>query len=345
MKAAILEDLNKIIVKEVDIPKIDDESILLKVKTCAVCGSDIRIFHYGNPRVKPPAIIGHEIAGEVVDVGKNVKKFKKGDRVAVGADVPCGECDYCLNGMGNNCRINYAIGYQFSGGYAEYMVLNETTVKYGPIHKIPDSLSYEEASLAEPLACCINGMEVSNVHLGDVVLIIGAGPAGCMQIQLAKLCGAKKVIISQRSPFRLNFAKKFGADVYIQGTGDEMITKVMEATDGEGVDVVFTSCPSPQAQMDSFKVVKPKGRINFFGGLPKGKNKITIDSNIIHYKECTVSGSHGSVPRQHKLAIDLIASKKINVKDLITHKFPLVEIQKAFETAESHNGMKVVVEC
>ncbi len=345
MKAAVLEALDKISLKETAVPEIDAESILVRVKACSVCGSDIRIFHSGNSRVKPPVVIGHEVAGEIAKVGKNVKNFKAGDKIALGADVPCGECDFCKNGLGNNCAVNYAIGYQFPGGFAEYMVLNETTVKYGPVNKIPEGVSFEEASLAEPLACCINATERSRIELGDTVLIIGAGPAGIMLLQLAKILGAAKVIISQRSKHRLEQAKKFNPDVAIEGTGEELIKQVLKATNGAGPDVIFTACPSNEAQQDAIKLVKQRGRVNFFGGLAKGKSEITIDSNLIHYKECNVSGSHGSVPRQHKLALELIAAKKINVKDLISHRFKLAEIDKAFQAAEQHNGMKVIVEC
>ncbi|HGJ66803.1 TPA: L-threonine 3-dehydrogenase, partial [bacterium] len=215
MKAGVLEGIDKLVVKEVETPKISEDSLLLKVRSCAVCGSDIRIYHYGNPRVKYPQIVGHEIAGDVVEVGSKVKRFKVGDRVAIGADVPCGECSFCRDGIGNNCMINYAMGYQFQGGYAEYLLVDPLVINFGPIHKIPDNLSYDEATLAEPLACCINGLELSWVSLGDVVVIIGAGPVGCMLAELSKVMGAKKTIITQRSKTRLEMAKSFDIDVVI----------------------------------------------------------------------------------------------------------------------------------
>ena len=179
MKAAVLEALNRMVVREVPDPTLPDEnSLILRVESCAVCGSDIRIYHHGNPRVTPPQVIGHEVAGRVVAVGSAVTRFKVGDRLATGADVPCGECRWCRDGLANNCAINYAIGYQFPGGFAEYMPLNATTVRYGAVHHIPATLSYDEATLAEPLACCINGLELARVALGDTVVVIGAGPAG-----------------------------------------------------------------------------------------------------------------------------------------------------------------------
>ncbi|MDD5017211.1 MAG: alcohol dehydrogenase catalytic domain-containing protein, partial [Eubacteriales bacterium] len=153
MKAAVFEEINNMVVKDVSMPKITDDDVLVHVKACAVCGSDIRIFHYGNSRVSPPCIIGHEISGEVVEVGKNVDKFSVGDRIAIGADVPCGECKFCRADLANCCPINYAIGYQFQGGFAEYMPLNKTMLTFGPIVKIPSSLSFDHAALAEPLGC------------------------------------------------------------------------------------------------------------------------------------------------------------------------------------------------
>lgn len=343
MKAAVLEALNNMVVREVPTPNIDDNSVLIKVKACAVCGSDIRIFHYGNDRVNPPQILGHEMAGEVVEVGKNVTKFKEGDRVAIGADVPCGECVFCEAGIGNNCQINYAMGYQFAGGFAEYVLLNRIVVSYGPVHKIPDYVSYDEAALAEPLGCVLNALELSSIKLGDTVVIIGAGPIGCMIIGVAKKMGATKVIVVQRSRPRLEMARKFGADVYICSSEENSVKRVLEETDGLGADVVITSCPSPQAQVDALHMAKNRARVNLFGGLPKDKSAVTLDTNIIHYKELFVHGSHGAIPIHHQKAVDLIASGTIKAKDYISHKFTLDDIIKAFETAESHKGMRVII--
>jgi len=342
VKAAVLEELNRIVVKEVPTPVIDENSILVKVKSCAVCGSDIRIFHHGNNRVTLPAIIGHEIAGEVVETGKNVKKFAVGDRVAIGADVPCGECAFCEAGIGNNCQINYAIGYQFQGGFAEYIPLNATTVNYGPIHKLPDHLSYDEGALAEPLGCVLNALELSNIQFGDTVVIIGAGPIGCMIIEVARKMGASKIIVVQRSRPRLELAKKFGADVYICSSEEDSVARVLEETNGLGADVIITSCPSPEAQVDAIHMAKNRARVNLFGGLPKGST-ITLDSNIIHYKELFVHGAHGAMPRHHQKAVDLLAAGVIDAKQFVSHHFSLDDIQEAFAAAEGKKGMRVVV--
>ncbi|HOZ45788.1 MAG TPA: zinc-dependent dehydrogenase [Candidatus Hydrogenedentes bacterium] len=343
MKAAVLEGLEKLVVREVPTPEPDDDGVLVRVHACAVCGSDIRMFHHGNPRLRPPAIMGHESAGEVVAVGKNVTRFVLGDRVAIGADVPCGECAFCEAGIGNNCQINYAMGYQFPGSFAEYVLLNRIVVNHGPVHKLPDRVTYDEAALAEPLGCVINALELSSVRLGDTVVILGAGPIGCMIIEVARHMGAARVIVVQRSRPRLEMARRFNADLYFCSSEEDAVAGVLEATGGLGADVILTACPSPEAQVDALAMAKNRARVNFFGGLPKDRAQVTLDTNVIHYKELFVMGAHGQVPRHHQLAVDLIASGTIDMKPYISHRFPLAQVVEAFAVAESHAGMRVVV--
>ncbi|MCL2128602.1 MAG: alcohol dehydrogenase catalytic domain-containing protein [Treponema sp.] len=342
MKAAVYLDKDSMEVREVPTPVIDADSVLVKVHSCAVCGSDIRIFHHGNSRVKPPQILGHESSGEVAEAGANVSRFKKGDRVAIGADVPCGECVFCEAGIGNNCQTNYAMGYQFAGSFAEYVLLNKTVINYGPVHKIPEGMSYDEAALAEPLACVLNAVELTGIRLGDTVAIIGAGPIGCMIIPVAYMSGAGKVIVIQRSKPRMEAAKKFGADVYVCSSEEDPISRVLEETGGLGADVIFTANPSPQSHADALKMAKNRARVNLFGGLPAGST-VTLDTNIIHYKELFVMGAHGSLPRHHRQAIDLIAARRPDIQPYISHRFPLDKIAGAFAAAEGHQGMRVVV--
>ena len=211
MKAAILESLDNLSVKEVPEPEIDDDAALMRVEAVSICGSDVRILHHGNPRVKPPTIIGHENSGVIVKTGKNVTRVKEGDRVSIGADVPCGQCRWCRDGLGNNCSINYAIGYQIPGAFAQYMKLPRLVLEEGPVTPFDASLSFDEAALAEPLACAINGLELINMSLGKSVVIIGLGPIGCMMIDLARVMGATKVIGVQRSKLRMEIAKFYEA--------------------------------------------------------------------------------------------------------------------------------------
>lgn len=344
MKASFYTGPDRLTVTAVPTPETDENSILIRVRSCAVCGSDIRILHYGNSRVNPPQILGHEIAGEVVKTGKNVTKFKAGDRVAIGADVPCGECVFCEAGIGNNCQINYAMGYQFAGGFAEYVLLNQTVVNFGPVHKLPGHVSFDEGALAEPLGCVLNAMELAPVRLGDTAVIIGAGPLGMMLCRMAKLTGAARVILVNRSRPRLEMAKQLEtADVYICSNDEDSVSGVLDETRGLGADVIFTSCPSPQAQTDAVKMAKNRARISFFGGLPKDNSLVTLDTNIIHYKELLITGAHGAMPIHHGKAVELIAGGMIDIKQYITHHFGLDDIQNAFRTAESHEGLRVVI--
>jgi L-iditol 2-dehydrogenase len=343
MLAAVYEGIDQMVVKEIPTPEPDADSVLVKVRACAVCGSDIRIFHHGNNRVHPPQTLGHESAGEVVQVGERVTKFQVGDRVAIGADVPCGECSFCEAGIGNNCQINYAMGYQFAGSFAEYVLLNKAVVSGGPVHKIPDSVSFDEAALAEPLGCVINAVELTGVQLGDTVVIIGAGPIGCMIIPIVKMQGATRVIVVQRSPARIEMAKKAGADLVICSSEEDPLPRILAETGGLGADVIFTANSSPSTHQDALKMAKNRGRVNLFGGLPAG-SEVLLDTNIIHYKELFVMGAHGSMPRHHRKAVDLIAAKRPDMRPFISHHFPLDQILEAFATAEGHQGMRVVVE-
>ncbi len=343
MKAAVFEGIDRMVVKDVPEPECGDNEAILKVEACAVCGSDIRIFHYGNERVTPPAVIGHEVSGVVVETGKNVTRVKVGDRVALGADVPCGKCYWCQNGMGTNCRLNYAIGYQFPGGYQQYMLLNQTTLDYGPVTKIPDDMSFEEAALGEPLACAIHGLELAQFGLGKSICIIGLGPVGVMMLELTRVFGASKVFAAQRSRKRLEMAKSFLPEARFISTEDEDIVEtVMRETKGEGVDLAVAAAGTTKAQEDAIKIVRHRGFVNLFGGL-KNQPELTIDSNIIHYRECFVMGSHGSLPRDHEKAITLIHQQRVHAKRYISKIFPLEDINEAFRYHESREGLKVIV--
>ncbi|RKX92944.1 MAG: L-threonine 3-dehydrogenase [Spirochaetes bacterium] len=343
MKAAIFEDLDQIVVRDIPEPKCGEDEAILKVEACAVCGSDIRIFHYGNERVKPPTVIGHEVSGVIVDVGEKVTRVKIGDRVALGADVPCGKCYWCQNGMGTNCRLNYAIGYQFPGGFQEYMLLNQTTLDYGPVTRITDSMSYEEAALAEPLACAINGFELSQFGLGKSICIIGLGPIGVMMLELTEVFGASRVFAAQRSKHRLDIARRFLPSArFISTEEEDLVETVMKETDGEGVDLAITAAGTVKAHEDAIKMVRHRGFVNLFGGL-KNQPNLCIDSNLIHYKECFVMGSHGSLPRHHEKAVSLIDNGRVHARDYISKIFPLKDIREAFKYHESRKGLKVIV--
>jgi len=333
--------------KKTNLPHIKDKELLLKVESCAICGSDLKIFFNGNKRVKSGQIIGHEISGSIVKIGKKVKNFNLGQRLAVGADVGCGRsnCEYCKSGSINSCDLNYAIGHQFEGGFNQYMKINETTLSNGPLTKIPKHISFDEAALSEPLACCLNGYEKSNVQKNKVTLIIGAGPIGYLLCALGKLYKSKLIILADYSLSRLRFAKKNLKNISIINLNRKnLINEVKRLTKNKLCDYIFTACNSIEAQQQSIQLVSKSGVINFFGGLSNNKKKkLELDSNLIHYKEASITGSHGSTPIQHRHAMKLISRKQIDVKPLITDLFSIKNIHLAYNRAASGKGMKVVI--
>lgn len=345
MKAAVVEELGVVRVREVETPPLLPESLLIRVEACAVCGSDLRIFRRGDPRAKLPRIIGHEIAGVVEEVGEQTDGFAEGDRVTVAPGHGCGFCKYCRGGMGNVCiDPRPSVGYASSGGFAQYIVPPPNVVQNGFVNHIPDQLSFEEAAMSELTACCINGQERAEVGQGDTVLIMGAGPAGCVHIELARARGAGKVVITQRSQPRLDLARElFDPDVAFAAEGPAVVERVLAETGGLGADVVIVAAPSRAAQELAFQMIGPRGRVNFFGGLPKNDRHITIDANIIHYKEVYVSGASSSLGRQNREALQLIAKGAISAQKYITHRFPLEATAEAFAAVESKEALKALV--
>jgi L-iditol 2-dehydrogenase len=344
MKAARLHGIRDIRVEQLQCCPVGCGEILVRVYACSVCGSDVRIFNFGNERVKYPSVIGHEIAGEVVSIGENVEGFKPTDRVAVGADVPSMKDDWSKSGIGNLSDINYAIGYQFPGGFAQYCLLNELTVRFGPVTRMPEHVSYDYASLAEPLACCINGLERAFFRPGKTVLVVGAGPVGILLARAAEAFGAGLMVLVDRDGRRVEQAKDLG----LKNTFDSSEISLEELAirllgDRDGFDIVLTACSSPTAQEEAVKVVAKRGVVNFFGGLPADARQIVLNSNNIHYKEAYITGSHGSTPLQHKLAVSMIATGRIDVTSLISHRLPLDKIREAFDIVERRAGLKVTI--
>ena len=338
-----MEAIDRLVVKDVATPAPGPGELVMKVHACAVCGSDLRIYHHGNPRVKFPQIVGHEVSGIVQEIGEGVTKFAVGDRICLGADVPCGTCRWCTIGLGNNCEENYAIGYQFPGGFAEFMLVNKMTLDFGPVARIPDGLDFEAAALAEPLACVLNGLEIVNMSVGKTVAIIGLGPIGCMMIHLARHMGAARIIAVEYSGDRLEMAKVHGADAYVCSQDEDPVARCRQETGGQGPDVVLTTCGAVEAHEQAIEMVAHRGWVNLFGGLGKDARNLSIPSNLIHYKECFVTGSHGSVPRQHRIALDCIAAGYVPVDKVVSHRFGLDEILDAFQTVQQRKGMKAMV--
>ena len=333
MKAAVVYKKGDLRVEDQPIPDVIPGSIRVKVNACAICGTDLRIYRKGDYRAQYPVIVGHEIAGVVEAVASGVQEVKEGDRVCVAPGHGCGTCRMCLMGKPNVCTQPFpSLGYKVNGGFAEYLSVPENIFRLGFVSPIPESLTFDQASLSEIIACCLNAQENTPVKTGDVVLIMGAGPAGVIHSQLARLSGAKKVILTQRSKTRLKAVmNKFPVDKIIASSEEDLAATLKEETNGEGADVIFVCAPSREAQEQACQLIGPRGRINFFGGLPKDDCVVKIDANQLHYKEFFIGGASSSLPQHNRAALRLLAAKKIDPDLLITHRFDLDKIHDGFD--------------
>jgi L-iditol 2-dehydrogenase len=332
-------------VGDVPEPSAAPGELKLRMHATATCGTDAKIFRHGHHRLEPPQIIGHELAGEVVEVGEGVTRHAVGDRVQVIAAVPCGDCWACTSGAMTVCPNQTSMGYQYPGGFAEYMIVPRQVLKVDGVNPIPDGVSYAEASVTEPLACALNAQELVRVGDGDVVVVMGAGPIGCMHVRLARSLGASKVHLIDVNAARLALsAERVHPEAAIDGSTEDPVEAVRKLTDGRGADVIITAAPSGAAQEQAIEMAAPQGRISFFGGLPKDDPYIRCDSNLVHYRELSLVGANGSSPDHNRRALDLIATGAVPVEDLITHRLPLDRVGDAIEAVISGEAIKVVVE-
>lgn len=331
------------VVEDVPTPSIQDGELLVKVKVCAICGGDLRTFHHGHAAIKPPIILGHEFAGEIVAVGTGVERYAVGDRVIVAPGIGCGHCSYCLSGNQHLCYHRLTLGHQYHGGFAEFVRIPAIAVQAGNVNLIPDSVDYLSATLAEPLACVINGQEAMQIQLGDTVAVIGTGPIGIMHAELARSRGAGKVFLINRSQPRLDRARPLGYDAYISSQKDDAVQRVLELTDGMGANVVIVTAGSEAAMQMGLAMTGKMGKVCFFAGLPKDKPQVTIDANFLHYRQITIYGTFSSAPRHNALAIEMIRSGKLNVDYLLTHAVSLQHINEGLQLVEKQAGMRIVV--
>lgn len=343
MLAAFYDGIEKINVRETTPPDLPPGGAILRIKSTAICGTDVRTFHHGSSFCEPPWIIGHEVAGEVVEVGHGVTSIGRGDRVTVAAGVPCGTCHACTKGWKHLCSNVKAHGFHHPGGFAEFMAVDAQAVKQNALNRIEDKISYDQAALTEPLSCVINGQDLVNVSPGDTVAIIGAGPIGCMHVEVARSRGAAKIIHIEMNKQRLEAAQTFGADHYVDASKENAVERVMELTEKQGADVVIAACPAKEAQSDAVQMAALRGRVSFFGGLPKSDPIAPINGNTIHYKELGVFGAFASSPAQNKEALDLITSGAIKSDAIITHRLPLKQISEGFRLMDSGEALKVVI--
>jgi L-iditol 2-dehydrogenase len=337
-------------VEEADEPSPSEHEVKIRVHACSTCGTDVKIFGAGHQNLDPPRVIGHEIAGEVVEVGSAVsadggRGWQPGDRVQVIAAIPCGHCDECVRGRMTVCPNQVSMGYQFDGGFAEFMIVPQVVLAVDGLNRIPEGLSYAEASVAEPFACAINAQSLARVGEGDDVVVVGSGPIGCLHVRLARANGASRVTLVELNRARLDQAADLVKPDEIVCAGEvDVVQAIMDLTHGRGVDVAITATAAGVAQEQAVRYVARQGRISFFGGLPKDNPVIALDSNLVHYRELTIVGANGSSPQHNKDALARIASGDVPVSDLITHRLSLDEVHRAIEIVKGGEGIKVTIE-
>jgi L-iditol 2-dehydrogenase len=332
--------------EDVPEPECGPDEVKLKVKACSTCGTDVKIFYNGHQNITPPATMGHEIAGEVVEVGANVSGWTPGDRAQVIAAVPCGECYECKKGWMAVCQNQTSVGYQYDGGFADYIIIPRQVLRVDGLNRIPDNVGYDEASAAEPFACAINAQELLGIEAGDTVVVFGAGPIGCMHIRIARgVHDAGKVYLIDVNNDRLKMsADAVSPDETINGAEVDVVERVMELTGGRGADVIITATAANVTQEQAIAMAARNGRISFFGGLPKTDPTITCDSNVVHYRQLHIHGANGSAPEHNKRALEYISTGQVPVKDLITRHIPLDDVLSAFDIVAKGEAIKVTVE-
>ena len=344
MKAGFLYGMNDLRIKETEMPEINSQEILVKVKAAAICGTDIRMHKNGYKDVNEenPLILGHEISGVIEEVGSEVKNYKKGMRVAIAPNMGCGVCDRCVSGNTHLCEDYKAFGINLDGGFAEYLKVPAPAVNQGNLVELEEGISFEEAALVEPLSCVFNGQSRVNIQMGETVLIVGAGPIGIMHAFLAKIQGATKVFVNDLSKDRLAICKELDPSI-ITVTSEELKEKIMAETKGLGVDVSIIAAPSPEAQSAAIELMNMNGRVLFFGGVPKDRENVLLNSNTIHYKQLAVHGSARASLIQYRTSLSLVANGLIPIEKLISNRFSLEEINEAFKKAADANGLKNIV--
>lgn len=341
MKAANLIAPKTLVYQDVPDPDCPENGVLVKVHACGICGSDLRTYEGGSSYAKYPAILGHEITGEIVE--SRHPSFQTGQILAIAPVTPCGKCYYCQRGMQNLCDNLKMIGIAagVDGGFAEYLALTEEILENGCVFTLPEGIDNIPTVIAEPASSCLCCQENANVTLGDEVLVVGAGTLGLLNGTISRLRGANEVIIVEPSSEKIRLANHVGFETVIGefSSHKDVYETVMNKTSGRGMDVVITACPSPQAQADALKLVKKRGKVIFFGGL--GKNSIPqLETNLVHYREIQIFGANAYTPRHYRMAIELILNNKIEANKFISARYPLSRIEDGFSDMKKGTILK-----
>jgi L-iditol 2-dehydrogenase len=295
MLAAVIKAPMDFGVQQVARPRCPDRGLLLKVVAGGLCGCDLRSGHH---RVTLPFVVGHEVAGVVEETGAGHEgPWRAGDALSVGPLVYCGTCSFCGEGRYELCENCKEIGQHFQGGFAEYLAIPEGAVRHGTIQRIPEGLEPVFAAVAEPVSSCVHAQEKGQVGLGDTVLVMGTGPAGCIHIALAHARGAARVIVADVNAERLRLCEPFAPDAAINAATTDIIAEVKRLTAGRGADVVITANPDPLSQVQAVQIARKGGRVLLFGGLPREKACPGVNMNLVHYNALQLIGTTIFAPR------------------------------------------------
>jgi L-iditol 2-dehydrogenase len=334
MMAAVLYGKEHLQVEPVAVPTIGNGDILVRVKVALTCGTDVKVFRrgYHARMIVPPAVFGHELAGDVVATGEGVSKFSIGQRVVAANSAPCNQCYFCSRGLENVCEdllFN-------NGAYAEYIRIPARIVERNT-YLIPQGVGYQDAALIEPLACVVKGLQDSAPLVGDTIAIIGLGPIGLMFVKLAKLAGCRVVAVGRRKT-QLDRAAALGADeLVVAGEHGDPVQEIRSMTRGRGVDVAIEAVGKPQTWQWAVNMVRRGGTVNFFGGCPND-SRVSLDTALLHYSEITCKASFHHTPAFIQQALDLVRSGHITASFFVNNEEPLANLLEVMRHLMSHNG-------
>lgn len=346
MLAAVYHGPRDLRVEERPLPAIGADEALLRVVAAGICATDLRIWHGAHRKYTAGVrrIPGHEVVGDVAAVGANVSGLAVGRRVFVAPNTGCGHCRQCIGGHNNRCASYEALGITADGAFAEYMRIPAAAIRQGNVMPLPEAVDPAVGALIEPLACVLRGQDAVSPVPGDLVLIVGAGPIGIMHLLLARLRGARRVIVSDVLPHRLAPAAEAGADRVVDAGREDLAAVIAEESDGEGADVIVVAAPAHQAQAQAVHLAAQGGRISFFGGLPKDRPTVELDTNLVHYKELLVTGSTGCSTGDCRRAAALVAAGRVDLAPLVSARLPLRQAVEAMDRAEDRRSLKIVLE-
>jgi len=343
MKAVVYYAPEDIRVETISVPVCGDDEIRVKVDACAVCGTDLKSYKHGNPRIKAPLVMGHEFTGIIETLGKQVKGFSVDERVVMATSVSCGQCYYCKQGWRNLCADVAPMGFSYAGGMAKYVIIPARALENGHLIKVPEGVKAEHAALAEPLSCAVNSAQNCRIQEGDTVVVIGAGPMGIINACVAREFGAKKIILAEITESRLKQAEGFGFDILVNPGQQDLTEIVMNETNNIGADVVIVAAPAAKPQEQSLELVRKRGTVCLFASLPVGQSMLSLDSRKIHYNELRVVGTSDSTPDQVAEAVELLERGVIPADKLATHMLGLDDILKAFDLMVTGESLRVIL--